>query len=61
MSGMRAPLYCRTCNDCRTCNAFREIETWHERGEALVIALEPCGHQIRRRTGLEWSMNRAVV
>lgn len=54
MSRMR-PLFCPTCN------AFREIETWHERGEALVIALEPCGHQIRRHAGLEWSTDRAAV
>jgi Zn ribbon nucleic-acid-binding protein len=46
---------------CPTCNAFREIETWHERAEALVIALEPCGHQIRRHAGLEWSTHRAAV
>jgi len=46
---------------CRTCNAFREIEDWRERGEALVIALGPCGHDIRRRAGLEWLAHKAAA
>jgi hypothetical protein len=46
---------------CQTCNALREIETWHECEEALVIALRPCGHWIRRRAGLAWSTDRAAV
>ncbi|HEX9748833.1 MAG TPA: hypothetical protein VGB86_10565 [Methylomirabilota bacterium] len=54
MSGMPA-LYCRRCND------FREVEDWHERGEALVIALEPCGHEIRRRAGIEWPTHEVAA
>lgn len=42
---------------CRTCDVFREVESWRERGDALVIALEPCGHQIRRHAGLEWAVH----
>jgi len=42
---------------CRTCNTFREIEDWHERGEAFVIALGPCGHEIRRSAGVEWPIH----
>jgi hypothetical protein len=41
---------------CRTCNAFREVEDWRERGEALVIALGPCGHEIRRHAAMEWAV-----
>jgi pyrimidine deaminase RibD-like protein len=54
MSGIPA-LYCRTCR------AFREVERWHERGEALVIALEPCGHQIRRPAGIEWAVRETAA
>ncbi len=46
---------------CRTCNTFREIENWRERGGALVIALGPCGHEIRRSAGVEWPINRAAA
>jgi len=45
---------------CRTCNAFRAIEDWHERDKALVIALEPCGHVLRRSAELEWPVRRAA-
>jgi hypothetical protein len=45
---------------CRTCNAFRAIEDWHERGEALVIELEPCGHVLQRSAQLEWPIRRAA-
>lgn len=45
---------------CRTCNAFRAIEDWHERGEALVIELEPCGHVLHRNAGVEWPIRRAA-
>ena len=54
MSGMPA-LYCRTCK------AFREIADWGEHGEALVIALEPCGHEIRRRAGMEWPIREVAA
>lgn len=54
MSGVPA-LYCRTCN------AFREVEDWREHGEALVIALEPCGHQIRRHAGIEWAVHETAA
>ena len=54
MKGMPA-LYCRTCN------TFREVEDWREGGEALVIALEPCGHQIRRRAGIEWPTHKVAA
>jgi hypothetical protein len=39
---------------CATCNALRAIEDWRERGEALVITLDPCGHLIHRSAGVEW-------
>lgn len=54
MSGMPA-LFCRPCN------AFREVEDWRERGETLVIALEPCGHQIRRDAGIEWAVHETAA
>jgi len=54
MSGMPA-LYCRTCN------TFREVEDWRERGACLVIALGPCGHEIRRDAGVEWSTHNNVA
>lgn len=46
---------------CRTCNAFREVEEWHEHGENLVIELEPCGHRIHRRAGIEWCTHEAAA
>jgi hypothetical protein len=46
---------------CRICNTLRTIESWNERGEALVIALGPCGHEIRRRAGVEWSLDQAAA
>lgn len=54
MNGMPA-LYCRTCND------FREVADWRERGEALVIELEPCGHEISRRAGTEWPIHTVAA
>lgn len=54
MNGMPA-LYCRTCN------TFREVEDWRERGEALVIALGPCGHEIRRSAGVEWPIHKVAA
>jgi hypothetical protein len=45
---------------CSTCQALRAIADWRERGEAMVIALEPCGHVIHRHAGLEWPIPRAA-
>jgi hypothetical protein len=45
---------------CRACNTFRAIEDWHERGEALVIELEPCGHVLQRSAGVEWPIRKAA-
>jgi hypothetical protein len=45
---------------CRACNAFRAIEDWRERGKAMVIALEPCGHVVHRSAQLEWPIWRAA-
>jgi len=43
-----------------TCDAFRAIENWHERGDALVIELEPGGHVLRRSAGVEWPIPKAA-
>lgn len=45
---------------CQSCRAFRAVEDWHERGDALVIQLEPCGHQLHRSAGVEWSIPKAA-
>jgi hypothetical protein len=46
---------------CRTCNAFQEVEDWRERDKTLVIALKPCGHEIRRHAGIEWPTHEAAA
>ena len=48
---------------CLTCGAFRAVEDWRERGEALVIELSPCGHVLQRNAGLEWPIEtkRALI
>jgi hypothetical protein len=45
---------------CRSCEAFRAIEDWRERGEALLIELAPCGHVLRRSAGVEWPIRNAA-
>jgi hypothetical protein len=45
---------------CLTCGAFRAVEDWHERGDALVIELEPCGHVLHRHAGVEWPIRTAA-
>jgi len=45
---------------CLTCDAFRAIQDWRERGDALVIELEPCGHVLRRGAGVEWPIRNAA-
>jgi hypothetical protein len=45
---------------CRTCKTLRAIEDWHEQGDALVIALEPCGHVLQRSAGVEWPIWKAA-
>jgi Zn ribbon nucleic-acid-binding protein len=45
---------------CPTCDAFRAIEDWRERGDTLVIALDHCGHVLRRSAGLEWPKRQAA-
>jgi hypothetical protein len=45
---------------CLSCGAFRAVEDWHERDDALVIQLEPCGHQLHRSAGVEWSIPKAA-
>ena len=45
---------------CLTCRAFRAVEDWHERGDALVIELSPCGHVLQRNAGLEWQIPSAA-
>jgi hypothetical protein len=45
---------------CRTREVFRAIEDWHERGDVLVIELEPCGHVLRRSSGVEWPVREAA-
>lgn len=45
---------------CATCRALRAISDWRDRGDAMVIALEPCGHVIHRSAGLEWPVHRAA-
>ena len=54
MSGLPA-LYCRTCQ------AFREVGDWREERDVLVVALEPCQHEIHRPAGIEWSVRRAAA
>lgn len=39
---------------CPTCGKFRPVVDWRERGDALVIQLEPCGHELHRSAGVEW-------
>ena len=38
----------------------RAVEDWHERGDALVIQLEPCGHELERSAGVEWPIPKAA-
>ena len=45
---------------CLTCGAFRAVEDWHERGDALVIELQPCGHVLHRNAGVEWPIHTAA-
>jgi pyrimidine deaminase RibD-like protein len=45
---------------CASCDTFRAVEDWRERGEALVIQLEPCGHELRRSAAVEWSIPKAA-
>jgi len=45
---------------CLTCGAFRAVEDWHERGDALEIELEPCGHVLHRSAGVEWPIRNAA-
>jgi len=46
---------------CLTCHVLRAIEDWRERGGALVIELEPCGHVIRRNAEIEWPTPNAAA
>jgi hypothetical protein len=46
--------------DSLPCGAFRAIEDWRERGDALVIELEPCGHVLHRSAGVEWPILEAA-
>jgi hypothetical protein len=45
---------------CRACDAFRAIEDWRERGQSLVIRLEPCGHLLHRSAGVEWPIRQVA-
>jgi hypothetical protein len=36
------------------------IEDWHERGDALVIELEPCGHVLHWSAGVEGQYREAA-
>ena len=45
---------------CRRCDALRAIEDWHDRGDALVIELEPCGHVLQRSAKVEWTIPSAA-
>ena len=45
---------------CSVCHALRAIADWRERRDAMVIALEPCGHLIHRSAALEWPIRRAA-
>jgi hypothetical protein len=45
---------------CRACDTFQAIQDWRERGEGLVIELEPCGHVIHRSATVEWPIRDAA-
>ena len=40
---------------CLQCNALRAVNDWHERGDDLLVELEPCGHVTVRSARMEWS------
>jgi hypothetical protein len=46
---------------CRSCNAWRVVTDWRERGENLVIELEPCGHLAERNARVEWVVKRMAA
>lgn len=45
---------------CLTCDTFQAIEDWHERGNELLIELEPCGHVLHRTAGVEWPVREGA-
>jgi hypothetical protein len=39
---------------CPRCNSLRAVNDWRERGEDMLIELEPCGHLAVRSARMEW-------
>ena len=46
---------------CTTCQSLRSVHDWHERREALLIELEPCGHVMLKNARVEWLVRRQVA
>lgn len=46
---------------CGRCGTLREIKDWRERSGDLIVAVEPCGHEVRRPAGIEWSIRQAAA
>jgi len=46
---------------CRRCSSLRAITDWRERGDDLVIQLEPCGHVAVRTARVEWVRRPAAA
>lgn len=46
---------------CPHCNSLRGITDWRERGEDMLIELEPCGHVAVRSARMEWVSKAAAA
>ncbi len=46
---------------CLRCAAVRAVTDCQDRGDEMIIQLEPCNHVILRTDGLEWFVDKADV
>ena len=46
---------------CLRCRSLRSVTDWRERGDDMLIELDPCGHVAVRSARIEWECKPAAA